>query len=130
MDREKTRLFIEQAAREHPESSEIAGAILSYLNCSIPIPLTDEHREYFETEYPTYISYWGLCRFSGEHEYVELLQEDLERVLIPDDWIDRGLRLLAAEGYPRLGELLMGDYDAESLDALFQAGVLGERRYA
>jgi hypothetical protein len=119
--------LVEDAQADDAKGREAALRELRiYIENSIPITLTDEMRGYFESEYPAYISYWG--RVEGDE--IVLLHEDDERILIPPDWINIGLRRLAAQGYHALGALLEGDYDAPSLDVLFQEALFGEVRYA
>lgn len=119
--------LVEDAQAGGAEGREAAlRELRTYIENSIPITLTDEMRGYYESEYPGYVSYWG--RVEGDE--IVLLHEDGERILIPPDWINRGLRALAATGYHALGALLVGDYDSPSLDVLLQWGVLGEVRYA
>ena len=105
------------------------------MKIKIEVEFKEEHAEYFNSEFPAYIAYWGRYRRHDRviEEYIEFARGDHEPVVqehaLPENWIEKGLNTLAASGYHRLGELIEGEYDAESLDCLVQAAIFGEVKY-
>lgn len=123
-DFKTVRLFLSSPSNYQLPLDEITR-VLNYAECSMPIKLADDAREGMEMDMPNYIHYWGT--FTDDDTTIETC--DGQTVKLPENWIDKGLIVLAGIKYSRLGELLSGDYDAESLDCLVQAAVFGEIVY-
>lgn len=123
-DFKKVRALLQEPGNQ-AIPGELVIRVLDYAERAIPIRLDAESREYFEMQKGDYIHYWGA--FTDDDTTIET--HEGETVTLPPDWIDKGLRVLAGLHYYRLHELLSGDYDSETLDALVQAAVFGELVY-
>ena len=110
------------------------------IKLNIELTFKDDLLEDMLADLPMSIRYWGTLERTkrGALQVVETVsypEDDPEtpqpRHRVPPDWVARGLKFLAEreKPYHRLHELLRGEYDAESLDVLFQAGVLGDLVY-
>jgi hypothetical protein len=115
---------------KHPPQNESSLSaqvqrVLDYAQRSVPIQLDPDARESMEIQKGDYIHYWGA--FLDDDTTIETCEGEVMK--LPENWIEKGLVTLAGLKYHRLGELLSGDYDAESLDCLVQAAVFGEIVY-
>lgn len=128
-DFRKVRAFLNLPGNEQTLGEESIltqmTRVLDYAERSMPIRLEEDAREGMEIDMPGYIHYWGT--FTDDDTTIETC--DGQTVKLPPNWIDKGLAVLAGRHYPRLHELLAGDYDCESLDHLAQAAIFDDIPY-
>lgn len=110
------------------------------IKLNIEVEIEDRTLECMLIDLPSAIRYWGrldrddhgallLFEHGGYDEGDPESPPTMHKV--PSDWVALGLKRLAERDppYHRLSELLSGDYDAESLDCLFQMAVLNDLIY-
>lgn len=120
--------FTETAALDTPVR-EALQCVLEHVQQSVRVPLSDEYRECIEADAPNSISYWGSIKYRTNGAIVYCHGSRFE-YLLPEHWIDVGLRRLAAEKHQAFFDIMSESYDAFSLDALVQMATFGEVRFS
>lgn len=73
--------------------------------------------------------YWAHATSGGRYRTETSMGARLLPARLTPTMIRKGLRALALMRYKRIGELLLGNYDSGTLDALVQAAVFGRLVY-
>lgn len=101
---------------------------------TLTISLTEENLGYMWADIIGAVSYWAMPVYVGprtitvkEHDPISTATP--QHRLDAKSWFGKGMQVLADRGYYRLGELMKGDYDKESLDCLVQAAIFGDIPY-
>lgn len=101
---------------------------------TLTISIPEKYLEYMWGDIIRATQHWATPTYAGPRTITLRADDPIDPAaslhrLESRNWASKGLQVLADRGYHRLGELMKGDYDQESLDCLVQAAIFGDIPY-